>query len=59
VVLIPVPGPENSGIGYDDEQTIARDAQRNRRRELEEGVNGIRREERALLFSTAAENGLQ
>jgi len=39
-------------------KTVARDAQRNRRRELEEGVNGIRREERASLFSTAAERWL-
>jgi len=39
-------------------KSVARDAQRNRRRELEEGVNGIRREERALLFSTAAEKWL-
>ena len=38
-------------------KTVARDAERIRRRELEEGLNGIRRQ-RALLFSVAAQEWL-
>ena len=34
---------------------VARDAEKARRRELEEGFNGIKRRDRARLFSVAAE----
>jgi integrase len=39
-------------------KTVAKDAERSRRRELEEGYNGIRRRDRAKLFSVAAEEWL-
>ena len=38
-------------------KTVARDAERIRRRELEEGLNGIRRQ-RARLFSVASQEWL-
>ena len=39
-------------------KTIARDAEKSRRRELEESYNGIKRRDRAKLFSVAAEEWL-
>ena len=39
-------------------KTVARDAERARRRELEQGFNRIERQRTALLFSTAAEDWL-
>ncbi len=40
-------------------KTIAKEAERVRRRELEEGFNGVHRAARAQLFSTAADRWLQ
>ncbi len=40
-------------------KTVAGDAERRRRRELEEGYNGISRSERALLFSVASEHWIK
>jgi integrase len=40
-------------------KTVAKDAQRARRRELEEGFNGISKPQRAQLFNLAAENWLE
>ena len=40
-------------------KTLARDAERARRRELEEGFNGIAKPHRALLFGVAAQTWLQ
>ncbi|MCU1300242.1 MAG: hypothetical protein JWQ87_526 [Candidatus Sulfotelmatobacter sp.] len=40
-------------------KTIAKDAERARRRELEESYNGIKRRDRAKLFSLAADEWLQ
>jgi len=37
-------------------KTVAKNAERARRRELEEGFNGISKPQRAQLFSLAAEN---
>src|SRR5579864_6695742 len=39
-------------------KTVARDAERTRRRELEETYHGIKRRERVKLFSAAAEEWL-
>src|SRR5215472_9275229 len=39
-------------------KTVAKDAERVRRRELEESYNGIKRRDRAKLFSAAAEEWL-
>jgi hypothetical protein len=39
-------------------KTIAKDAEKARRRELEESYNGIKRRDRAKLFSVAAEEWL-
>jgi len=39
-------------------KTVARDAERVRRREIEESYNGIKRRDRAKLFSVAAEEWL-
>jgi hypothetical protein len=39
-------------------KTLARDAERARRRELEESYNGIKRRDRAKLFSIAADEWL-
>jgi hypothetical protein len=39
-------------------KTLARDAERARRRELEESYNGIKRRDRAKLFSVAADDWL-
>jgi integrase len=41
-----------------DSKTVARDAERARRRELEQGFNRIERQRTALLFSAAAEDWL-
>lgn len=41
-----------------DSKTVARDAERARRRELEQGFNRIERQRTALLFSVAAEDRL-
>jgi integrase len=41
-----------------DSKTVARDAERARRRELEHGFNGIERHRTLLLFSVAAEDWL-
>jgi integrase len=40
-------------------KTIGKDAERARRRELERGYNGIDKQERARLFSVAADNWLE
>ena len=40
-------------------KTVAQDAQRSRRRELERGYNGIDKSQRAQLFSVAAEGWLE
>jgi integrase len=40
-------------------KTLAKDAERNRRRELEQGFNGISKVQRAQMFSVAAENWLE
>jgi len=40
-------------------KTVAKSAERTRRRELEEGFNGISKAKRAQLFSIAAENWLE
>ena len=40
-------------------KTVAKNAERARRRELEEGFNGISKPQRAQLFSLAAENWLE
>ena len=39
-------------------KTLAKDAERSRRRELEECYNGIKRRDRAKLFSVAADDWL-
>jgi hypothetical protein len=39
-------------------KTVAKDAEKARRRELEEGYNGIKRRDRAKLFSVAADEWL-
>ena len=39
-------------------KTLAKDSERVRRRELEEGYNGIKRRDRAKLFSVAADEWL-
>jgi len=41
-----------------DSKTVAREAERARRRQLEEGFNRIERQRVAQLFSVAAENWL-
>ncbi|HXY15261.1 MAG TPA: tyrosine-type recombinase/integrase [Terriglobales bacterium] len=41
-----------------ESKTVARDAERTRRRELERGYNGIDKQERAQLFSVTADNWL-
>jgi len=40
-------------------KTVAKSAERTRRRELEEGFNGISKSQRAQLFSVAADNWLE
>lgn len=40
-------------------KTVAKDAERTRRREMERGYNGIEKQERAQLFSVAAETWLE
>jgi hypothetical protein len=40
------------------QKTVAKDAEKARRRELEESYNGIKRRDRAKLFSVAAEEWL-
>jgi hypothetical protein len=40
-------------------KTVAKSAERSRRRELEEGFNGISKPQRAQLFNVAAENWLE
>ncbi len=40
-------------------KTVARDAEKTRRRELEESYNGIKRRDRAKLFSVAADEWLE
>jgi integrase len=49
-------GSEHRESSKSESKQIAKDAERNRRRELEMGFNGISKTERARLFSVAADN---
>jgi integrase len=44
---------------HTESKTLAREAERKRRRELEEAINGIRKRERPPLFKTATEQWLE
>jgi hypothetical protein len=59
VVQVQVCGTGHPRVGKDRSKTVAKNAERSRRRELEEGFNGISKPQRALLLNVAADNWLE